>query len=127
MDRSTRFVSLLSAAGLAAFLVLSVAAGAGAEDDLNAAAADLCKCQEGPNEKSAELMAAIQQAQSTGNFSEIMRIQGEMEAMMGEVEACYDGLSQKYQHIAADDEKKKKVSEIADRKCPNPAKRMMGR
>ena len=110
-----------------AVCVVLVGASAAWADDYQAAARDLCKCQEPINAKSAEMMAAVQKAQATGDFSQMTKLQEDMEAMQGEVEACFDGLTQKYPEIAKDDAKKRQVGDIAEQRCPNPVKAMFGR
>lgn len=89
--------------------------------DLQAAADDVCACLESPYALVEKAMNDLQKAQASGDFSKIMQSQGEMMGVMGATSECFEKMPARYPDIDKNDELKKKVMEITNRQCPNPA------
>lgn len=98
-----------------------------ATSDMNAATKDVCKCLEAPYAKAKEALAMIQQAQATGDVSELMAAQGEMMSVINTSTRCFEHLSKKYQDIANDEKLKKEIMAKAEKQCPNPVSKFFGK
>ena len=99
------------------FLLAPLASAA----DLQAAADDICECFKEPYALIEKTLAQVQQAQASGDYSKLAQAQGEMMGLMNGTEECFADLPAKYPEIDKSEELKRKVMEIVDKQCPNPA------
>lgn len=95
--------------------------------DLQSAVNDVCECHKKPNELIEQSLSQLQAAQAGGDYSQLVKIQGEMMGAMDVVSNCFESLPEKYPEIDANKELQDKVLAMAEKQCPNPAKAMMGK
>ncbi len=95
-------------------------------DNLQAAANDVCKCLDEPYKVIKKAMVEINKAQTSGDYSKIVQAQSEMMGIVPSTTRCFEILSKKYPNIEKSDELKSKVTQIANRQCPNPAQGFLG-
>ncbi|MCW9051660.1 MAG: hypothetical protein OQJ91_05010 [Motiliproteus sp.] len=98
-----------------------------AASNLDEAANDVCKCLEAPYAQAEKAMALVQQAQASGDMSQLMAAQGDMMGVISASGRCFEGLSKKYPDIDRSPELQDQVMAKADQKCPNPAKQFQMR
>ncbi|HBA35464.1 MAG TPA: hypothetical protein DCZ12_15160 [Gammaproteobacteria bacterium] len=89
--------------------------------DLSAAATDVCQCLEAPYKKVSEALQRLSEAQASGNMADQATAQGEMMAVMGAAERCFNALPAKYPEIDKSKALQDKVMKMVDQQCPNPA------
>ena len=89
--------------------------------DLSAAATDVCQCLEAPYKKVSEALERLSEAQASGNGANQATAQGEMMAVMGAAERCFNALPAKYPKIDKNKALQDKVMKMVDQQCPNPA------
>lgn len=89
--------------------------------DLHAAANDVCSCLEAPYQLAEQAISELQQAHSSGDYSNLMLAQGDMMDVMNAANQCFEQLPTKYPDIAQSDQLKAQVMAIAEQQCPNPA------
>lgn len=95
--------------------------------DLQATVDDVCECHKEPYKLVEQALAQLQAAQASGDYSTLIKAQGEM---MGAIDAglnCFESLPEKYPEIDASRELQNRVMAMTEQQCPNPAKAMMKR
>lgn len=95
-----------------------------AEPDLQAATDEVCKCLEEPYKIAKQSLEKINQAKTSGDFSELMAAQGNMMAVIDASAKCFDALPGKYPQIDKSEELQNKVMQMAEKQCPNPASQL---
>lgn len=104
------------------FLLLGVPlVPAGAADDIDAAARDVCRCLEVPYQDVEQAIRAILDAQTSGDRSRVAGAQERMMRSIAESSQCFEQLTRKYPAVDASDDLKRQVMQAADQLCPNPA------
>ena len=108
-------------------LSLPVGSVMGASVNTDAAAKDVCKCLEAPYREAEKAMKLVEQAQASGDMSQLMALQGEMMGVVSATTRCFEDLSKKYTVIDNDPKLQADVMDKADKLCPNPADSMKRR
>ena len=109
----------------ASILLAALANPASAVSREEQAAKRVCECLEQPYSKYAEVIAAVKKAQATGNFGAMMKLQGEMVAQTGAIDACYAKLEKDFSDFAKDQKKIDEINAMAEKECPNPGAEFM--
>ncbi len=94
-------------------------------DNIQDAVDDICNCYKEPYALVDKSVAAIQQAQASGDYAKMAELQGEMMGIMNAASNCFETLPTKYPNIDASKELQDKVMSKANEQCPNPARRII--
>ncbi len=89
--------------------------------ELRPIAEEACRCLEKPHAKAAEMVERVKSARASGDTTTLMRMQGEMIGLMSVAQRCFDELEEKHPEVAADEARSRRVGELTDELCPNPA------
>jgi hypothetical protein len=110
-------------------LLLTFAPSALADADPKNIAKQICECLRKPHAKASEIIEQFKTAQHSGDFSKLMSMQenleGEMTNTTKAAQKCFLKLGKKYPKVEADEAKREKVTQIAEKMCPNPVDQMM--
>jgi hypothetical protein len=106
---------------IAAALLLPLALPVMAATDLDAAAADVCKCLEEPYGQAQRVLELVQQAMASGNSDQLVASQNDMVAVVETARQCFEGVAARHPEIEQSDPLKVEVMTRVDKLCPNPA------
>ena len=98
-------------------LVASSAARAASDEEL---AKEACKCLEAPHKKTEEMVAALKQAQASGDVSQLMKLQGEMMGIASMTQRCFEELEKKHPDVAKDQARIERINGEIEKSCPAP-------
>ncbi len=101
-------------------LAILTSANLSAAPNLDKAAADACKCLEGPNAKLAVISKTMKTAQKAGDMSLLQESRQQMMAILQASAKCFADLSSNYPEIDQSDELKSQVLELTNKMCPIP-------
>ncbi|PSW20112.1 hypothetical protein C9I98_08620 [Photobacterium sanctipauli] len=91
-----------------------------AADDTVQAAADVCHCLAEPYQHADTVIAALSEAQSSGDLSTVTEAQDKLMSVINSAQLCMEKLQEKYPHINRDQQLQAEVMKLAEEQCPNP-------
>ena len=88
--------------------------------NLDQAAADACGCTKEPYAEMERLKGVLQQAMASGDYSQMMKLEGDFAGLQDRAMKCYDKLRAKYPEIDGSQELQDQVAVRMDKLCPAP-------
>ena len=104
-----------SIASLLAFVSVEVAAA-----NLDQAASDACQCAQEPYAQMEQLKGVVQQAMASGDYAQMMKLEGDFAGLQDRAMSCYNDLKAKYPDIDSSPELQDQVVQRMHQKCPPP-------
>jgi hypothetical protein len=110
----------MSALFRTAWLILVFASGWVVAANQDQAADDACTCAQEPYAQMERLKDVLQQAMESGDYSQLVKLEGDFAGLQDRAMSCYNSLKAKYPEIDNSPQLQDEVIARMQQKCPAP-------